>query len=40
MKFRRRLSKKSSKRLFKKTANRVHKRNLHGRSVSRGGTRL
>ncbi|QXP08452.1 MAG: hypothetical protein [Arizlama microvirus] len=39
MKFRRRLSKKGSKKLFRKTASRYHKKN-RPRTMSRGGTRL
>lgn len=36
---RRRLSKRASKRNFRNTASRVHRRNLYGRSM-RGGYRL
>lgn len=39
MKFRKKLSNKGSKRLFSKTANKTHKRNLHT-TVMRGGIRL
>lgn len=38
-KYRSRMSRKKSKRLFKKTANRTHKRNVAGPCM-RGGTRL
>lgn len=37
---RHKLSKRSSKKLFHKTASKVHKKNLSGRYMSRGGTRL
>lgn len=39
MKHRRRLKKKHSKRLFTKTARKIHKRNLHAHPI-RGGFRV